>query len=530
MIKKTEWFLSILMIFSLTLVSIILFKKAWPITEGDPSIAWVFSKNLSEFGAFLEYNLGEKSTAATSVGHFLLLSLVHKFFGAGPEYLYFDLTTFILYITSIFVLFILFLRLKTSPLIASLGCLFYFLYLKLIHYSAVSYETPGWFLFLFLTLLTSIPFLKKYTDKLDYKNYIYFIVSSSLFLIYRPESILFFLFIFASIVLKNIPVIFKKNIFTRLFLLFTLSISSYLIVLYFNFITTGTMHGSSSLARLSLTESQSLNIKNPLLMSIFDSLNYVWILIIPAFLSTIFAYKNIKESNRYLLILNLGFLYWFLFILFNFKYGVDIQHRYTVPFIGLACILTPITLELIFKSLNRNLLKILSIIFLISFLLVKNKNLINERVNFYTNYSLMTPPESMFETKLVDWLHNNTSPEAKILAYEVQIKYLLNRYIIDLDGIISGKSLKYFKSNNWDKFLCTYRPDYWIANDAINYRKDMFLKNNIFSNAIINLKIVDDVYIENGIEFKLVKLRPKPDTSYYAEYTHVIKLKYLKCE
>ena len=139
-------------------------------------------------------------------------------------------------------------------------------------------------------------------------------------------------------------------------------------------------------------------------------------------------------------------------------------------------------------------------------------------------------PDAMFEEELVEWLNKNTEEEDYTLVYEVQIKYLLDRRVLDFDGILSAKSLPYFRRNQWDKFLHKYRPDIWVANPAVFYRKDMFLPRNLFQRIIQTFDEnggIGETRELSGIEFTLIKRRKEPSKTDYAEYTHVFRLNYL---
>jgi hypothetical protein len=80
--------------------------------------------------------------------------------------------------------------------------------------------------------------------------------------------------------------------------------------------------------------------------------------------------------------------------------------------------------------------------------------------------------ETIMEKPLADFLNATAPANAEILVYEVQFRYFLREdlRVISLDGITDGKVAPFLATGDMRSFLLRYRPDYWVANDAVFYR------------------------------------------------------------
>lgn len=521
------------------------FKEIWRLTLGDSSIAWVYAKNLAEHGQVLEYNLGEKSTGCTSLGHILLLASVHKLVGPGPEYLYYDLAVFVLYVLSLVVLFSLCMAWGTGPVAALFAVGTYVVFVPQTYYSAVSFETPVWLFFVFLMWLCSVPFTKRPWHEISWKTKAAFAVVAAVQTSYRPEAIVFTGICLSYLLWYNRKAL-NKNSLWQWFLMCFVSVFPFLYLTAINYIYFGSLAGTSSTARLKLM--QFLGSERGFgffAISIWQSHKYHWLLlVVPAFAVfkaiVHYALRHRKRSQCSLpadrtVIRSLPYSVlpcMFFFLIFSLKYRIDIGDRYAVPFLACLCVISGLCAHFLYSQLKGHLfLKFLCLCiglfgcyqFVGEFIIEDSKG---------KKKAIPTvPPSAMFEEDLVAWLHDNTNEDDYVLVYEVQMKYLLDRRILDFDGILSGKSLPYFRTNLWHEFLQKCRPNIWVANPAVFYRKDMFLPGSLFHRVI-------QTFDENGgigqsrefsgIKFTLIKKRQKDSQSDYSEYTHVFRISYPK--
>jgi hypothetical protein len=142
---------------------------------------------------------------------------------------------------------------------------------------------------------------------------------------------------------------------------------------------------------------------------------------------------------------------------------------------------------------------------------------------------LVTPAE-MLDEELVSWLEGNTPRSASVLMYEVQVRYALDRTVLDLDGVITGRSAPYFRGD-WAAFLCRYRPDYWVSNEALFRRRDMITDDAVFVRARAALEgrpVWSQVTID-GVTFRLDHRRGEAHRSQYSTHDSVYRLTYPAC-
>jgi len=520
------------------------FKEIWRLTCGDSSIAWVYAKNLAEHGRLLEYNLGEKSTGCTSLGHIFLLASVHKLIGPGPEYLYYDLAVFVFYILSLPVLFRLCIAWGAGPVAALFAVGTYVVFVPQAYYSAVSFETPVWLFFVFLMWLCFVPFTKRPLDKISWRTKMAFAVVAAVQTSYRPEGIVFTAVILLYLLWYNRNTL-SKHFFKQWTAICFVSVLPLLYLITLNYRCFGTFTGTSSMVRLRLILFKSSGREYTFFAKsiLNEYLNYWLLLVLPAIAFCIGGVEFVlsrrekgslaREPNKlvvkFLVITTIACLLFF--FIFTFKYKVHISERYAVPFVVTLCVISGLSAYLLHIKVRRHFFLQLfcwAIVLCFFYQYVKKPTI----AQYHTAKRSMSlvPPDAMFEEDLVAWLHENTHEDDYILVYEVQMKYLLDRRVLDFDGILSGKSLPYFRTNLWHEFLQKYRPNIWVANPAVFYRKDMFLPGSLFHRVI-------QAFDENGgigqsrelsgIEFTLIKRRKERSKTDYAEYTHVFMLNYL---
>lgn len=156
---------------------------------------------------------------------------------------------------------------------------------------------------------------------------------------------------------------------------------------------------------------------------------------------------------------------------------------------------------------------------------------------FATRASETYPLDLIVEQRVCDWINANTPRSSKVLLYEVQARYCLDRRILALDGIIDARILPYAaRRSDLVDFLLAERPDYWVANNAPRYRP--YLARSIFRDVLENTpRVLGASYESQGIRFEVVKVRgpeeptvqgqgPNPKYPLFAGYLAIYRIKY----
>lgn len=119
-----------------------------------------------------------------------------------------------------------------------------------------------------------------------------------------------------------------------------------------------------------------------------------------------------------------------------------------------------------------------------------------------------------------------------VLAYEVQARYALRPDVslLSLDGITDGLVAPYLESADMGAFLRRYRPTYWIANNAGNYRP--YLRRSMLQRAIEASRRGGSAvpgafaYSEGGVSFELLDQRTRPMPRGFTGWTMIYRLHY----
>ncbi|MDW8012239.1 MAG: hypothetical protein RMJ47_04550 [Bacteroidota bacterium] len=92
--------------------------------------------------------------------------------------------------------------------------------------------------------------------------------------------------------------------------------------------------------------------------------------------------------------------------------------------------------------------------------------------------------ERVTERECAEVLNTIAEPGATVLVYEVQIRWWLKPElrVLSLDGVIDGKVAPYLDSGDLAAFLWRYRPQYWIANEAVWRRP--FLRRSFLAEVL----------------------------------------------
>ncbi len=135
--------------------------------------------------------------------------------------------------------------------------------------------------------------------------------------------------------------------------------------------------------------------------------------------------------------------------------------------------------------------------------------------------------DKILERDLVDHLNHTLEPGATVLAYEVQIREGLrpDLRLLSLDGITDGKVEPYLHSADMAAFLRRYKPDYWLANDAVFYRP--YLRRSILKEVVDQTGERQGQSTEiQGIRFTNIRNRTEPLVPGFAGYRHLYRLSY----
>jgi len=136
--------------------------------------------------------------------------------------------------------------------------------------------------------------------------------------------------------------------------------------------------------------------------------------------------------------------------------------------------------------------------------------------------------DEIVDREAVDTVNAVARPGQTVLAYEVQDRYYLrdDLGILSLDGITDGKVAPYLASADMATFLKRYRPDYWIANDAVDERP--YLAKSILREVVdvFRFDSARSEYTVDGITFTLLKRRERAMPRGFAGWTMLFSLRY----
>ena len=117
--------------------------------------------------------------------------------------------------------------------------------------------------------------------------------------------------------------------------------------------------------------------------------------------------------------------------------------------------------------------------------------------------------EEIMEREAMEKVNNLAHRGDTLLAYEVQDRYYLRDDIglLSLDGITDGKVAPYLQSGDMGAFLRRFRPSFWVANDAVDYRP--YLEHSILRTVVESFRAdsTRQQVTSQGITFRLVARR-----------------------
>lgn len=119
-------------------------------------------------------------------------------------------------------------------------------------------------------------------------------------------------------------------------------------------------------------------------------------------------------------------------------------------------------------------------------------------------------------------------PGGTVLAYEVQDRYYLrpDLRLLSLDGITDGKVAPYLASGDMVAFLKKYRPGYYLANDAVEYRP--YLRKGLLNRVVAAFQADTTLrqFTSDGMTFSLVERRARPMPKGFAGWRALFTIQY----
>ena len=482
---------------------------------GDSSIYLVFAKNIAN-SSFLSFNPGEFSSGATSPLWAFILSIGFLFNDNGIINSKF--------ISLIFMIIAILMTYRTSFIITGskigsaigVGFLWYFSFFA----GVFAYESG-----LAIILLSALILLNYYIIEKSRTVYIFYLgIIWAILPFARPETliiVIFNLFLLLFIHKNN------KNLIYTVIGVFLISLIPITIYLSYSIIKTG-LSSSSTYCRSFWDKSIYNNNPNGLYDTFIIFFSYP-VVIMGFYIGGYGMFKELKENNRtwlHFLFLTTLISFILIFTIYSpLSQPLDIQ-RYLIPIIPFMIPLISKGISKIYNSKSLKL-KIISItmISVIGMILV-----VVPPIQFITNYSVFTDQPLKFndvtEKNMVDYLNSIAEPNSTILSFEVQDRYYLrpDLKILSQDGITDGKIAPFLPTDDITGFLWKYKPNYWIANQAVNSP----LYSNSILNEVINKTGADEgskITIDN-ITFKDIKIRNEPANPELLGYTNLYELTY----
>jgi hypothetical protein len=286
-----------------------------------------------------------------------------------------------------------------------------------------------------------------------------------------------------------------------------LSLLPFVLYISYSYIFTGTYSSSSYCRSFALAETANMIFDVKYSLSTLIS----FISFPAAFLLLLNFRKPIKRIETLTILCLVVY-----FVVFSFiKPIANHPERYLAPVLILLSMNAVLKFNFSKNFNNKKINLVLYIIAAMAFLMITIKV-----IKYYDSYSA----KQVLEYNLAQVV-NRFEEDSKILTYEVQSRYFIDdrHKVISLDGIIDGKVAPYLESSNMIDFMNQYKPDYWVANNAIDYRN--YLKESkLFEIYNSDLELEESTDL-NSISFKLVYMNDE-DLGKLANWKKIYKLTY----
>ncbi|HRT67162.1 MAG TPA: hypothetical protein P5216_00305 [Bacteroidota bacterium] len=493
--------------------------------QGDPSIYFIYAKNIAHLD-FFSYNPGEFSSGATSPLWAIILAPPFLFSNAT---LLVKIYCLLLTLLACYIAYKSFLYVSNSKLGSAFGLAF-LLYYALLP-SLMCYETP-----LTIILISWLLIINKKIISGNKKAGVLILLCLlwALIPLARPDAIAITIVDAFMLTWNN-----WKNKKHRLLIPILFIISLIPLASYFAYSNakTGMVSNSSYCRAFALKETakhfMGLSIS---VESIFALISYPMLLFAIMIIWQINNnYKLLRENlskNNNLDTASQDNFFAILTFLIAGAYFVSITfispvsdsvERYIVPIIPFVIVAIAKQIEELFAKYRENNWIMLTLFLILTFFIpyIKVSAYVVQQWNNHFDF------ETIAEKNLIEYVNNIAEPNSILLAYEVQDRYYLRQDIdlLSLDGITDGKVAPYLSTSKMDEFLKKYRPNYWLANDAVYYRP--YLQKSILKNVLDSLTYFnkDTIHISD-ITFIRLYTNPAPKRKSFAHSNYLFKVEY----
>ncbi|HOV92554.1 MAG TPA: hypothetical protein PLC04_05715 [Candidatus Kapabacteria bacterium] len=495
--------------------------------QGDPSIYFIYAKNIAHFD-FFSYNPGEFSSGATSPLWALILAPPFLFSNAT---LLVKIYCLLLTLLSFYIAYKSFLYASNSKLGSAFGLAF-LLYYALLP-SLMCYETP-------LTIIL-ISWLLIVNKKIILGNkkpgvLILLCILWALIPLARPDAIAIIIidaFMLTWFNWKN-----KKH---RLLIPILFFSSLIPLAAYFAFSNakTGMVSNSSYCRAFALQETAkhfmglSISVESIFTLISYPMLLFAIMIILQINNNYKFLRENLSKKNNLNSISQNNFFAILAFLIAG-AYFVSITfispvsdsvERYIIPIIPFIIIAIAKQIEELFATAKVNNWIMLTLFLILTFFApyIKVSAYVAQQWSNHFDF------DTIAEKNLIAYVNQIAEPNSTLLSYEVQDRYYLRDDIdlLSLDGITDGKVAPYLSTSKMDEFLKKYRPNYWLANDAVHYRP--YLQKSILKNVLDSLEYFNKDTIQiSDVTFIRIYTNPAPKRNSFAHSNYLFKIRYEK--
>jgi hypothetical protein len=180
-----------------------------------------------------------------------------------------------------------------------------------------------------------------------------------------------------------------------------------------------------------------------------------------------------------------------------------------VAFAGLVVLGAIVAPRLRFQLPLARLCTALALV-LVSFLLISQLSSAIQDASFQSGLGYTF--DQIEEKDAVDIINQTARPGDAVLGYEVQDRLLLRSDVelLSLDGLTDGIATPYLQTGRMEAFIRAYHPQYWIANDAIEYRPS--LKESFLYPVYEKFKTDPSAtqVVVDGVTFRILQRRTSP--------------------
>ena len=200
--------------------------------------------------------------------------------------------------------------------------------------------------------------------------------------------------------------------------------------------------------------------------------------------------------------------------------------RYILPVIPFVALPASIAVREIYASITGKKRRLFLAFFFVILILQPMFSIVKSSLKWS---KLGLSFEVVTERDIIEYMNSIVEKDATVLIYEVQDRYYLRRDIslLSLDGITDGKVAPYLYDKDMYGFLLKYRPDYWLANDAVHYRP--YLSGSMLRKVFDETESGNNITVQIGkITFTRIKARNTPPVPGFSEYRQLYKIDYAR--